>query len=84
MFRHLNGELTFSGSRETSRERIKFTTQNLRRSLTQLIKKAEDSELKDVPTIKIDSDTLIVALGSDITATVNATIAHRKTTKLKM
>lgn len=83
LFRHLNGELTFSGSRETSRERIKFTTQNLRRSLTQLIKKAEDSELKDVPTIKIDSDTLIVALGSDITATVNATIAHRKNNKIK-
>lgn len=55
----------------------------MRRALTQLIKKDEDNELQDVTTIKIASDTLIIALGSDITATVNATIAHRKNNKIK-
>lgn len=79
LFKNQNGNLLFG----LGPDHIKFTTQNLRRALTQLIKKDEDNELQDVTTIKIASDTLIIALGSDITATVNATIAHRKNNKIK-
>ena len=79
LFKNQNGNLLFG----LGPDHIKFTTQNLRRALTQLIKKDEDNGLQDVTTIKIASDTLIIALGSDITATVNATIAHRKNNKIK-
>lgn len=79
LFKNQNGNLLFG----LGPDHIKFTTQNLRRALTLLIKKDEDNELQDVTTIKIASDTLIIALGSDITATVNATIAHRKNNKIK-
>lgn len=79
LFKNQNGNLLFG----LGPDHIKFTTQNLRRALTLLIKKDEDNGLQDVTTIKIASDTLIIALGSDITATVNATIAHRKNNKIK-
>lgn len=79
LFKNQNGNLLFG----LGPDHIKFTTQNLRRALTQLIKKDEDNDLQEVTTIKIASDTLIIALGSDITATVNATIAHRKNNKIK-
>lgn len=79
LFKNQNGNLLFG----LGPDHIKFTTQNLRRALTLLIKKDGDNGLQDVTTIKIASDTLIIALGSDITATVNATIAHRKNNKIK-
>ena len=79
LFKKQNGNPIFG----LDSNHIKITTQNLRRSLTKLIQKDEDNALQDVPTIKIPSDTLIVALGSDITATVNATIAHRKNNEIK-
>lgn len=80
LFNRQNGTPVFAGLQKNS---IQATNQNLKRSLTKLIKKNEENETPDVPAIKISSDTLILALGSDIITTINATIAHRKNNKIK-
>lgn len=79
LFKNQNGDPVFG----LGPANIKFTTQNLRKSLTKLIKNNEENETLDVPAIKISSDTLILALGSDIITTINATIAHRKNNGIK-
>lgn len=79
LFKNQNGNPVFG----LGPANIKFTTQNLRKSLTKLIKNNEENETLDVPAIKISSDTLILALGSDIITTINATIAHRKNNGIK-
>lgn len=83
-FNRINGDICFfANSKKNSKTDVQRTTQYLKQSLLQIMRTNGENPLKDDTSIKVNSDTLIIALGADITATINATIAHKKHNRIK-
>lgn len=84
IFQRINGNICFgANSDKTKRNDVQKTTQHLKQSLLQIMRANGEDSFQDKTSINVNSDTLIVALGSDITATINASIAHKAHNHIK-